>query len=66
MPNKLYWYTNRFTPDVPRYSETQNSQDDDSDETKYVVINVDQTLAYVGYNQDFGPLNLSQVHKYCT
>lgn len=49
--DRLYWYSNRFTPKV---SETA------------VVLNIDSTLQYAGYNKDFGPLNIAQVHRYCT
>ena len=31
-----------------------------------VIINIDEELKYQGYNKDFGPLNLAQVHKYCS
>jgi hypothetical protein len=35
-------------------------------DTDTVIINIDEELKYQGYNKDFGPLNLAQVHKYCT
>jgi cell division cycle 14 len=41
------------------------NQIDDDDEDAYRVINIDESLAYVGYNSDFGPVNLAQVHRYC-
>jgi cell division cycle 14 len=50
LPSKLYFYTNRYTPET--------SPD-------CYVINFDDSLSYVGYNKDFGPVNLSQVHHYC-
>lgn len=32
---------------------------------EYKVVNVDHSLEYQGYNKDFGPLNIGQVHRYC-
>jgi hypothetical protein len=52
--DKLYWYSNRFPPNVA------------AGDTDTVIINIDEELKYLGYNKDFGPLNLAQVHKYCT
>ena len=53
MLGKLYWYSNRFSPSLA-------AGDNDT-----VIINIDEELRYQGYNKDFGPLNLGQVHKYC-
>ena len=50
---KLYFYSNRFEPDL-----------DDSE--AYSVLNIDQTIVYHGYNKDFGPLNLAGLHRYIT
>lgn len=48
--DRLYWYCNEDPPkNVP-----------DS-----FFFNVDQVLVYQGYNKDFGPLNLAQLHRYC-
>ena len=52
--DKLYWYSNRFPANVA------------AGDTDTVIINIDEELKYQGYNKDFGPLNLAQVHKYCT
>ena len=49
----LYWYSNRFNPTLV------------SGDTDTVIINIDDELRYQGYNKDFGPLNLAQVHRYC-
>ena len=32
---------------------------------KTINIDNDRTYEYDGYNEDFGPLTLSQIHKYC-
>ena len=42
---------------------TLNPEDE---KTEITVINIDHSLAYLGYNKDFGPLNLGQLHSFCT
>lgn len=59
MTDRFYWYSNRFAP-----SFTLNPEDED-EKSEISVINVDQSLAYLGYNKDFGPLNLGQLHSFC-
>lgn len=49
---KLYFYSNRFEPELE--SEV------------YTMLNIDSTIVYQGYNKDFGPLNLAGVHRYIT
>eukprot|EP00347_Sterkiella_histriomuscorum_P017625 403348622 len=49
--DKLYWYCNRFPP-----KNISNS----------FFFNIDEILIYNGYNKDFGPLSLAQVHRFCT
>jgi cell division cycle 14 len=47
---RLYWYCNADPPkNVP----------------ESFFFNIDSVLVYQGYNRDFGPLNLAQVHRYC-
>lgn len=50
---KLYFYSNRFEPEL-------------DDPEAYSVLNIDQSLVYHGYNKDFGPLNLAALHRYIT
>ena len=50
--DKFYWYSNRFAPQI-------------ADKNECLVFNIDAILVYHGFNKDFGPLNLAQVHRYC-
>jgi cell division cycle 14 len=50
---KLYFYSNRFEPEL-------------DDAEAYSVLNIDQSIVYHGYNKDFGPLNLTGLHRYIT
>jgi len=47
--NRLYWYSGPKPP---------------SSQTEAYFFSVDEELLYDPFNDDFGPLNLAQVHKY--
>lgn len=48
--DKLYWVSNSQPP--------QNIEN-------AFFFNIDNDLTYMPFNQDFGPLNLANVHRYC-
>lgn len=42
-----------------------NKQMPQHNSNEITVINVDSQFIYDGYNTDFGPLNLADMHKFC-
>ena len=61
--DKLYWYCNKLPPKNIADSFFFNIDEVCS----YPLLRYDvQILIYNGYNKDFGPLNLSQTHRFCS
>lgn len=51
IPKRLFWAA---LPAPPQLSDS-----------KVHCFNIDEQLVYEGFNQDFGPLNIASVHRYC-
>lgn len=49
IPRRLYWLSDKTPPTSP----------------KTFIFSTDDTYTYIPYNTDFGPLDISQIVKYC-
>ena len=67
IPNRLYYSPLKFLPQESTSSSRHNELTSQSASEKQIhYFSIDSTLIYWNFFLDFGPLNLGQLHRFCS